>query len=197
MSKFWSSNGSSSSSSSASESQSSQDEDASDFWDSDDDNGENDENLDTPSFGAIDEVLFSPQDNFDDCDALYQGSMAFAGGEDFAAKKALAATNDDPLDPNLVWEQMKNDQVFQEPPTIISQGLLPPNKKERDYTRFVCMSDTHAKHRGIPFLPPGDVLIHSGDFTKSGEIGTVRDLSAYFGEHAASFGHIICIAGNQ
>ena len=59
------------------------------------------------------------------------------------------------------------------------------------------MSDTHSKHRGIPFLPPGDILIHGGDFTKSGEIGSVRDLSNYFGDHTTDFERIICIAGNH
>lgn len=31
--------------------------------------------------------------------------------------------------------------------------------------KFVCISDTHGYN--IP-LPPGDVLIHCGDFTKNG-----------------------------
>lgn len=186
MSKLWSSNGSSSSSS-PSQSEASQDEDASDFWDSDDDNDDCNEHPNATNFDVIDEDLLNLQDNVD--------GLPSCGREGFAAKKALAATKDDPLDPNVVWKKIKNDQVFQEPPTIISQGL--PPKQERDYTRFVCMSDTHAKHRGIPFLPPGDVLIPGGDFTKSGEIGTVRDLSGYFGEHAAGFDHIVCIAGNQ
>jgi 3',5'-cyclic AMP phosphodiesterase CpdA len=41
------------------------------------------------------------------------------------------------------------------------------------------MSDTHGARRHV-MLPPGDVLIHAGDFTKLGEAGTVQDLDAFF-----------------
>lgn len=66
-------------------------------------------------------------------------------------------------------------------------------------TRFVCMSDTHGKHRDITFVPKGDVLIHAGDFTKYGETTSVRDLSSYFHDQKESnnYQEILCIAGNH
>jgi len=42
---------------------------------------------------------------------------------------------------------------------------LPPSDK---WTRFVCISDTHG--RTFP-VPPGDVLLHSGDLTQTGTYG--------------------------
>jgi hypothetical protein len=36
---------------------------------------------------------------------------------------------------------------------------------QNGWTRFVCISDTHA--RSFP-VPPGDVLLHSGDLTNTG-----------------------------
>ena len=33
--------------------------------------------------------------------------------------------------------------------------------------RIVFISDTHSSHEGLGELPPGDLLIHSGDFTES------------------------------
>lgn len=36
-----------------------------------------------------------------------------------------------------------------------------------EYTRFVCISDTHT--RNFP-VPDGDVLLHSGDLTDSGTL---------------------------
>ena len=70
-------------------------------------------------------------------------------------------------------------------------------------TRIVCMSDTHGKHRDIPFLPSGDILVHAGDFTKCGEMDAVIDLSRYFAQHqqeaagAGGFHDVVCIAGNH
>lgn len=38
--------------------------------------------------------------------------------------------------------------------------------EENKSLRIVCISDTHSGHHQL-HLPPGDILIHSGDFTKS------------------------------
>jgi hypothetical protein len=43
---------------------------------------------------------------------------------------------------------------------------LPPKPAE-DWTRFVCISDTHS--RSFP-VPDGDVLLHSGDLTNTGTV---------------------------
>jgi len=65
-------------------------------------------------------------------------------------------------------------------------------------TRIVCMSDSHGKHRSIS-IPKGDVLIHGGDFTSTGEPKTIKDLSAFFLQTKISHGfqEVICIAGNH
>ena len=48
----------------------------------------------------------------------------------------------------------------------------PPPKPSADWTRFVCVSDTHTRAFAVP---DGDVLLHSGDLT---EVGTVVEMRA-------------------
>jgi len=94
-------------------------------------------------------------------------------------------------DPTLAWKQIEADQKF-----VLPLTAQPGHAERSSCTRFVLMSDTHGKHRYIS-VPRGDVLIHGGDFTKSGEIGTVQDLSAFFGEVGYDADKILCIAGNH
>lgn len=42
---------------------------------------------------------------------------------------------------------------------------LEPVPSPEEWTRFVCISDTHSRNFDVP---PGDVLLHSGDLTKEG-----------------------------
>jgi hypothetical protein len=46
-----------------------------------------------------------------------------------------------------------------------------PSKPSDAWTRFVCVSDTHA--RAFP-VPPGDVLLHGGDLTEVGRLDEFR-----------------------
>lgn len=41
----------------------------------------------------------------------------------------------------------------------------PPKHPGHGWTRFVCISDTHSKEC---FVPPGDILLHSGDLSSWG-----------------------------
>jgi hypothetical protein len=41
-----------------------------------------------------------------------------------------------------------------------------PPHPGKDWTRFVCISDTHSKRDF--FVPPGDILLHSGDLSNWG-----------------------------
>ena len=51
-----------------------------------------------------------------------------------------------------------------------------------DRVRFVCISDTHAQAEKIRTeLPPGDVLIHAGDFTNTGTPNEVMQFNAFLG----------------
>lgn len=60
--------------------------------------------------------------------------------------------------------------TFTSPSAIVyldyeSSSLEPP--PSADWTRFVCISDTH----GSTFdVPAGDVLLHSGDLTRDGDL---------------------------
>jgi Icc-related predicted phosphoesterase len=90
-------------------------------------------------------------------------------------------------DPNVAWERLpESAKVFRDVPQCSSA--------DTGCTRIVCMSDTHDKHRDV-VLPPGDILIHGGDFSKSGEVGSIQDLNTYF--RNSGFEHVVCIAGNH
>ena len=42
--------------------------------------------------------------------------------------------------------------------------------------KIVCISDTHGRHDQLS-VPPGDVLVHAGDFTESGDLSSLRVFS--------------------
>ena len=60
--------------------------------------------------------------------------------------------------------------------------------------RFVLISDTHSLHRQLE-VPDGDVLIHAGDITRSGEVDTVYDFSMWLA--ALPHMHKVVIPGNH
>jgi Icc-related predicted phosphoesterase len=61
--------------------------------------------------------------------------------------------------------------------------------------RIVCISDTHELHQGL-VVPPGDLLIHAGDFTISSECPWVyHDFNEWLGE--LPHRHKIIIPGNN
>ena len=66
-----------------------------------------------------------------------------------------------------------------------------PLKKD---LKFVVIGDTHGRHRYIK-LPPGDVLLHTGDITYRGKKSEVEDFLQWFSQQA--FAHKIFIAGNH
>ena len=68
--------------------------------------------------------------------------------------------------------------------------------KPEGWTRFVCVSDTHGLHNKMTTaVPDGDVFIHAGDFTNTGELSQVQSLSAFLG--TLPHEHKIVIAGNH
>lgn len=93
-------------------------------------------------------------------------------------------------EPNDMWRVIQRQQMFQKP-------FQSTNSKPPDCTRIVCISDTHGRHRSFSLLPPGDILIHAGDFTLRGELAILQDISDYFGKLSESFSEIIVIAGNH
>uniref|UniRef100_A0A7S2NTD1 Calcineurin-like phosphoesterase domain-containing protein n=1 Tax=Leptocylindrus danicus TaxID=163516 RepID=A0A7S2NTD1_9STRA len=97
-------------------------------------------------------------------------------------------------DPNEAWRTMSTSQEFQSIPIashITSHDIT-------SYTRIVCISDTHGKHREV-FIPKCDVLIHAGDFTNCGEARSTTDLANFFSEvmQEGKAKKIVCIAGNH
>lgn len=61
--------------------------------------------------------------------------------------------------------------------------------------RIVCISDTHSRHGNMLQLPPGDVLIHAGDFTNTGSRRDTEEFVAWM--DAQPYKHKIFIAGNH
>ncbi|MBK8208192.1 MAG: metallophosphatase domain-containing protein [Planctomycetes bacterium] len=60
--------------------------------------------------------------------------------------------------------------------------------------RLVCISDTHGRHDRLE-LPPGDVLIHAGDFCGVGDADDVAGFALWF--HSQPFAQRIVVAGNH
>lgn len=65
------------------------------------------------------------------------------------------------------------------------------------WTRFVCFSDTHGLHALIPkkHMPAGDVLLHAGDFTNTGELEQIESFNEWLETYPAE--HKVVIAGNH
>jgi len=101
--------------------------------------------------------------------------------------------------PNKAFRNIQSTQTYLPVPTTTdgSAAHAQPNNPSR-CTRIACMSDTHGKHRTV-MVPVCDVLIHAGDFTKTGETSIVTDLADYFQElvDSGTVGKVICIAGNH
>ncbi len=49
-----------------------------------------------------------------------------------------------------------------------------------DKVRFVCVSDTHNQTDRLE-VPPGDVLLHAGDFTMTGQMKEVEHFNDWLG----------------
>lgn len=60
---------------------------------------------------------------------------------------------------------------------------------------MVCISDTHNVANQIP-LPPGDILVHAGDFTGHGRKNEVEIFAQYM-RAQQQFAHRVVIAGNH
>jgi predicted phosphodiesterase len=67
-------------------------------------------------------------------------------------------------------------------------------KEPRKTVRIVCISDTHTHHAEIR-LPPGDVLVHAGDFTRFGALEHAEEFDRWLGEQP--FAHRLVVSGNH
>lgn len=68
------------------------------------------------------------------------------------------------------------------------------NSSPKSEVTFVCISDTHTHTENIQ-LPPGDVLIHAGDFTYTGRPEEVSEFNEFLAKQ--NFSHKIVISGNH
>ncbi|KAG8953355.1 hypothetical protein FRC00_006382 [Tulasnella sp. 408] len=66
---------------------------------------------------------------------------------------------------------------------------FPPPKPGPEWTRFVCISDSHGQRFRVP---QGDVLLHAGDLTRRGKISEIRSTVA-----SLRHPYKIVIAGNH
>ncbi|KAG8949737.1 hypothetical protein FRC04_008277 [Tulasnella sp. 424] len=69
---------------------------------------------------------------------------------------------------------------------------FPPPKPGPEWTRFICISDTHGARFGVP---PGDVLLHTGDLTRKGTVSELRSTMDWLASLRHPFK--IVIAGNH
>jgi len=76
-----------------------------------------------------------------------------------------------------------------------SPHAVPHPSSERRHMRVVAISDTHGHHRELE-MPPGDILIHAGDFTGWGERDIVEDFNQWLGE-LTQYKYKVVIAGNH
>lgn len=78
---------------------------------------------------------------------------------------------------------------------VVDVSSVPPETpKPEGFTRFVCISDTHATHRRME-VPEGDVLLHCGDITERGDLREILDFNDWLG--TLPHEHKVVIAGNH
>lgn len=61
--------------------------------------------------------------------------------------------------------------------------------------RIIALSDTHSSHKTISNLPEGDVLVHAGDISNTGEAGVLENFARWMKELPHK--HKVCIFGNH
>ena len=100
-----------------------------------------------------------------------------------------------------MWKQLHDKVVVRSAASLcvpVVRGAPMPAPPALGMMRLVCVSDTHNQHAALnDTLPPGDVLIHAGDYSDVGqERDTVR-FCAWLREVRPRFKHVVVIAGNH
>jgi len=90
----------------------------------------------------------------------------------------------------------KAREVFYESKKTSAKIETKPWDRE-NYVRFVVVSDTHGRHDNpsLRTLPEGEVLIHCGDLSSTGEPSQLKGLREWM--RSKSFKHRVVIAGNH
>lgn len=93
--------------------------------------------------------------------------------------------------PSKAWERIRVHQRYYR-----CDPFPPSTPIAEDKIRFVCISDTHGKIEGSKLhMPPGDVLLHAGDFTQKGHMNEIQKFNSYLG--ALPYKVKVVIAGNH
>uniref|UniRef100_A0AC34QEX5 Calcineurin-like phosphoesterase domain-containing protein n=1 Tax=Panagrolaimus sp. JU765 TaxID=591449 RepID=A0AC34QEX5_9BILA len=94
--------------------------------------------------------------------------------------------------PHRLWEEIWSKQR-------VCQPFQPPRLSDpikENCLRFVCISDTHEKlGKVLAGIPPGDVLVHCGDFTNFGEAEEIKQFDLEMAQ--LPHRHKIVVAGNH
>uniref|UniRef100_A0A7S4QSS6 EF-hand domain-containing protein n=1 Tax=Alexandrium monilatum TaxID=311494 RepID=A0A7S4QSS6_9DINO len=96
------------------------------------------------------------------------------------------------------WRRIEDSQRFLPPTRVfVADGRVGTSPPQGDRSlRFVCVSDTHGHHRDMTSrLPPGDVLLHAGDFSMAGELDEVTDFGSWL--QSLPYAWKVVIAGNH
>ena len=93
------------------------------------------------------------------------------------------------VDPYLAWSVL---QVKQTARTVTP--ICHDTPKPEGHTRFVCLSDTHTKTKNLS-VPPGDVLLHAGDFSNIGLPRDIENFNTFLGSLPHSYK--VVVAGNH
>eukprot|EP01064_Diplonema_japonicum_P020110 TRINITY_DN2915_c0_g1_i1.p1 TRINITY_DN2915_c0_g1~~TRINITY_DN2915_c0_g1_i1.p1 ORF type:complete len:285 (+),score=32.37 TRINITY_DN2915_c0_g1_i1:86-940(+) len=105
-----------------------------------------------------------------------------------------------PEDPTLAWNKLKETEVG-DVTDLDWEDFQNPEEEKKDGTlRVVCVSDTHTKTDDMQLvynvpIPDGDILIHAGDFSNTGELKDIVDFNKWL--NAQPHKHKIVIAGNH
>lgn len=93
--------------------------------------------------------------------------------------------------PSKAWERIRVHQRYYRCDPFPTSTPI-----SEDKIRFVCISDTHGKIEGSKLhMPPGDVLLHAGDFTQKGHMNEIQKFNSYLG--ALPYKVKVVIAGNH
>ncbi|XP_070541800.1 metallophosphoesterase domain-containing protein 1-like [Ptychodera flava] len=92
--------------------------------------------------------------------------------------------------PGKAWKAIKQKRKYKE---VKVQN--PKEPKQEGFTRFVCVSDTHSRTDKMCEVPPGDVLLHAGDFTSHSKDEEFEKFNKWLG--TLPHPHKLVIAGNH
>jgi predicted phosphodiesterase len=100
------------------------------------------------------------------------------------------------MPPHQFFDGYLKNRVIVKPAAELTVQQAATAPLRAGYLRLVCISDTHNAHAALGALPPGDVLVHAGDFT---DVGSEKDVLGFCDwlDQQSQFRHKVVIAGNH